>query len=121
MNPLSLWPMKELLALKAKLERQLVTINDALKVAAEHGTSDDTPKRTKWLEIEDIQAFILTIPDQFTSADAEKQLHAKYLGWEHNPTAIPTALYQLTQDKKLNVLRPRKGRRGALYAVANQK
>jgi len=117
--------MKEMILIKAELERQLSVINEALKIHSKLKESngnenrsdvETTEDRRTFLSSEDIERAIMEINGNFSAKDVPQAVSRKFPDKIHyNENSIASSLHKLITEDKLRYVRERSGRKGAIY------
>lgn len=115
--------MSDLLMLKSELERQLSVINEAIKIQQQYAKEPGAPvtletikEQTTRVTSDEIETIILSMTGDFLAKEVANQIEKKYSGKVvYDKTVIPNLLHKLITDKKLEYVRERSGRAGAIY------
>ena len=117
MNAYYDWDMNELQILKKELLKKLDTINEALQIQAEwnqSGKNGDTKPIS--LDSDDIEKVILGMDGNFSAKEIPQAIRKQFKRKpDYKDSVIPTVLYKLVSDGKLEYVRERSGRKAAIY------
>lgn len=112
------WTMTELQIAIEDLERRLKILK-AAQAELEKPTIANGNGRPIHIESDDVEKTILEIDGEFSAKEVPAAIDRKFPQKAYyNKSAIPVALYKLTAEKKLDYVRRRSGRKGAIYRVS---